>query len=206
MASAQSSLTSVLKYKREMPGYHPVEKAMELYGIEALFPELDFPKQGVTYFYGGRNSGLRHAMGVDIEEDENLAVIDFRVNVGFWIRQKVGLDEPAAIANTGVLNLAAAKRDITDIALDLANESIPSDNMIYDGWPKRGTAFPYLAGMLYELPPFRHLTVIIYRVFHPEAGDFQVATVFRPEGIQLDTIKAGDLSEVEFSQPVLPRK
>ncbi len=206
MAAAQSALTSVLKYKRKMPGYEPRDKTMELKGIEPLFPDLTFPEKGVTYFYGGRNAGLRYAMGIEAADDENLAMIDFRVNVGNWIRQKVGLDEEASVANTGVLNFAAAKRDITDIALDVANEAIKPDDMIYDGWPKRGTAFPYLAGLLHQRPEFSHLKVIIYQVFHPETGDFQVATVFTPEAIQLDTIKAGDLATVKFLRPSLAAK
>lgn len=200
-ANSQSRLVTTLRYKRDMPGFFPVSKNLVLTGIDSFFPDLTFPDNGITFLYGARNAGDRYIGSLPVADDESLASVEVRVNIGNWITQKIGLDGESSVANTGILNLGTCKMDIINYATALAERALPTGGLDYDDWPKHGTSMPFLASVLHADPLFNHLTMITYKIKHSLAGVFQVATVFKPENIDLSTATGAGLSDCTFSLP-----
>jgi len=182
------NLTTVVWFQAGKDG-RPIGPTVTLEGVESRFPSVQFPKKGITFLYGHRNPGEAYLLKKAAEEGFAACIVQIPVDIGLWLRDKVGFasDDPnKGIENTGFFALVRAKKEVMDAVVSVWNKTIPQGT---ESFPKGGTRHAYLFDQVIEMDKFKHLKVISYTVSTKEAGEFQVATVF-------------DLSAIEGIAPV----
>lgn len=202
---SQSNLTTLMVYPvAKLSGDSSGDK-MAITGIEQFFPDLAFPQNGITFLYGARNPAYAYIGSLESAEGMVQMLVDVKVNIGRWIRQKVSLDDgDSAVANTRMLNLASARGDIIELANRLGHEVAKDSLPVDDKWPRGATGLPWLTSVLHAHPMFSHLSVIVYKVAHEVIGSFQVATVFDLGAIELASASSNVNPDLRFYLPELP--
>ena len=178
------NLTTVVWFQAGKDG-RPIGPTVTLEGVESRFPSVQFPKNGITFLYGHRNPGEAYLLKKASEENCSACIVQIPVEIGLWLRDKVGFetDDPnKGIENTGFFALVRAKKEVMDAVRSVWKKNARE-------FPKHGTKYAYLFDQVMQLDKFKHLKVISYTVNTLEAGEFQVATVF-------------DLSAIEGITPV----
>ena len=177
----------------------PTVNELHLEGIDSYFPEISFPKGGMTFLYGHRNPAVPHLLKLAAAKELDAVSIDVLVEIGKWLRQKIDFsDDPeSGLANTRFLSVVRAKKPIIDTLEDYWVRSLGDAEASNEPWPRGPTRHPYLLDGLMKLPEFKHLAVVAYSVSTKAIEEFQVATVFDMEAIEL--INGGwRLQDVEF--------
>jgi hypothetical protein len=182
------NLTTVVWFQAGKDG-RPIGPTVTLEGVESRFPSVQFPKNGITFLYGHRNPGEAYLLKKASEEGFAACIVQIPVDIGLWLRDKVGFasDDPnKGIENTGFFALVRAKKEVMDAVMSVwTKNKLPR----IESFPKGGTRYAYLFDQVMQMEKFKHLKVISYTVNTLEAGEFQVATVF-------------DLSAIEGITPV----
>lgn len=173
------NLSTVLFYRGD-EDRKPTEAELVLSSVDNLFREVRFPSKGMTFLYGHNGPAITHFLRYAGEIGLDSAVIDVHVEIGNWLRHKVDLtDSPeCGLRHSRFLNVARGKKDVMAVLEQLFVDKLGPERAAADEWPRAATNHAYLLDDVIDLPQFKHLAVIAYKVHTAAAGVIQVATVF----------------------------
>jgi hypothetical protein len=169
-----------------------------------LFPDIDFPKDGITGLYG-HNSGVGiSGVAFDISETLGLelARLEMAVSNQHWTNHNVGFEEGRCLAlkDLNVLSLTRVKRDVKSVIVDYWQSYLVGKPPEED--PLFCTEYPHLISKLHKEKEFNHLDLIAYRV-KTSLGYVTMATLFNLDAIDQLTIGFGPDDDTPISIPTL---
>lgn len=167
-----------------------------------LFPDIQFPEDGITALYGHNSSVGLSGAAYDISETLglDLARLEISVSNHHWTNQNIGFEKGLAPAlhDLNVLSLTRVKRDVKRLICDYWDSyfvgQVPEDDPIFC------TEHPYLISRLHKEPEFRHLDLIAYRV-KTALGYVTMASLFNTDAIDRITISFGPSDDTPISIP-----
>lgn len=163
----------------------PVDSVLPLAGIESFFPELRFPRMGMTFLYGHSSPAISYLLASGSERGLDSSIVDVHIEIGKWMCHKIDMsDNPeSGLMNTRFLNIARSRVELAEYIERETVKVVGADVLGSDGWVRGATAFPWLMDTVIQLPEFKHLSVIAYRIKTDRFPELQVATVFDLDAI-----------------------
>lgn len=160
-----------------------------------VFPELKFPKSGITALYGHNNTTtvLRAAILKADGEGKELTKVEIALRNDTWTNHNIGLepsDHAPPLSEIKVLNLTRMRSDLNAHVSGLWKGFIRGPCPQSEMAPKKFTERPDLVERLHDQPEFSHLDAITYTV-KTEYGFVGMVTIFNVDAIEAARIVFG---------------